>query len=101
MGRNAEIVSAIDAITKEALLSKIPVIANDPLLVDQGLLLGLGCNYFNSGKQLGFMIADKIEGKKLEQNIVPPSTKQLRVNNAVATALGVVIPESLQVEITP
>ena len=90
------VVSAINAVIKDATNAMLPVIANDPLLVDQGVLLGLGCDYFSSGKQLGYMIADRLENKVLQSNIQSPDAQELRINDAVAKALGIQIPEDIR-----
>ena len=59
-------------------------------------MLAFGTNYFRSGEQLGNMIADLIEGKKLEKNIQNTNIKELKVNDAVLKELGIVIPENIK-----
>jgi putative ABC transport system substrate-binding protein len=90
------IISAIDGIAKEALSHKIALIANDPLLVDKGVLLAVGCDYFKSGQELGNIILDLIEGKKLMQNINNTGIKELRINQKIAEKLNLTIPNDLK-----
>ncbi len=90
------VVSALASMVSMSRANKIPLIANDPTLVDQGVMLALGTNYFRSGKQLGHMIADLIEGKKLEKNIQNTNIKELKVNDEVVKEFGIVIPENIK-----
>lgn len=90
------VVSAIDGIVKEAASLGIALIASDPFLVDKGLLLALGCDYFKSGEQLGGMIADIIEGKELPENIRPTGIQELKINKDVAERLKITIPDDLK-----
>ncbi|NQY42661.1 MAG: ABC transporter substrate-binding protein [Legionellales bacterium] len=61
------VVSALDVLTKFALEQKIPIVGNDSELLNRGLLLTLGGDYFEMGEQLGNMIIDILSGKKLEK----------------------------------
>jgi len=90
------VVSALASMVSMSRANKIPLIANDPTLVDQGVMLALGSNYFKSGEQLGNMIADLIEGKKLEKNIQNTNIKELKINDKVVREFGVVIPENIK-----
>lgn len=90
------VVSALASMVSMSRANKIPLIANDPTLVDQGVMLAFGSNYFKSGKQLGNMIADLIEGKKLEKNIQNTNIKELKVNDEKVKEFGVVIPENIK-----
>ena len=90
------VVSALASMVSMSRANKIPLIANDPTLVDQGVMLAFGSNYFKSGKQLGNMIADLIEGKKLEKNIQHTNIKELKVNDEKVKEFGVVIPENIK-----
>ena len=64
------IISAVDSIVSIAKSTKKPLIANDPLLVEKGVFLALGTNYFKSGEKLGNLIADRIEGREVLEKIV-------------------------------
>ncbi len=90
------IVSAIDIIVQTSLKSKIPIIASDPSLADKGVLLALGCDYFNTGVQLGNMIADIIQGVEVSPNIAQPKVNTLKINHQTARMLGITIPPDLQ-----
>ena len=91
------VVSALDNIAKISRQKKVPLIANDPTLVDKGVLLALGANYFKGGEQLGNMIADLIKGKILDQNIQNTNVKELKINYKIAEELGITIPKDLKV----
>lgn len=90
------VVSALNSLVQIARAARIPIIANDPSLVDSGLLFALGSDYFKSGEQLGNMIADKIEGKGLKENIQQPNVKELKINKSVAEKLNITIPLELE-----
>ncbi len=90
------VVSALASMVSMSRANKIPLIANDPTLVEQGVMMAFGTNYFRSGEQLGNMIADLIEGKRLEKNIQNTNIKELKVNDAVLKELGIVIPENIK-----
>ncbi len=90
------VVSALASMVSMSKANKIPLIANDPTLVDQGVMMALGTNYFRSGEQLGNMIADLIEGKKLEKNIQNTNIKELKINDEVVKEFGIVIPENIK-----
>jgi putative ABC transport system substrate-binding protein len=83
------VVSAIDNIVKIGSLHQIPIIGNDPSLVDKGLLFALGSDYFKNGKQLGEMIVAALEGKLTEPKIQPSNVKEYKVNEKVAVALNI------------
>lgn len=89
------VVSALDNISSIAKANKIPLIANDPTLVQRGVFLALGSNYFESGKQLGNMIADLIDGVPLKENIQNTATKELKINHALAEEFEIKIPDNL------
>lgn len=89
------VVSALDSIASISKSNKIPLIANDPTLVDKGVLLALGSNYFKSGQQLGNMIADLIDGHKLKNNIQNTKIKELKINRDLAEEFAIKIPDSL------
>lgn len=89
------VVSAIDTITRIAKAKKIPVIGNDPSLIDQGLLMTLGSDYFKSGLQLGQMIADTLEKKVISPAIQSATPQELKFNSQIAKQLGLSIPKHL------
>ncbi len=90
------VVSALASMVSMSRANKIPLIANDPTLVDQGVMMAIGTNYFRSGEQLGNMIADLIEGKKLKKNIQSTNIKELKINDEVLKEFGIVIPENIK-----
>lgn len=89
------IISALDSVIAHAKKQDIPLIANDPTLVEKGVLLGLGTNYYNSGQQLGNMISDILAGKEPEVMIQNPSIHELKINFEMVDKLNIKIPESI------
>lgn len=90
------VVSAIDNISAIAKNNNIPLICNDPTLVEKGVLLGFGTDYFKSGVQLGNMIADIIDGKKLDNKIQNTNIQELKINYEISKKMDIIIPENLQ-----
>lgn len=89
------VVSALDNIASIAKANKIPLIANDPTLVQRGVFVALGSNYFKSGKQLGNMIADLIEGVDIKENIQSTKIRELKINENLAKEFSIKIPDNL------
>lgn len=89
------IFSSIETFAKISLKAKIPLVANVPSAVDQGLLFALGSDYFQDGMQLGNMIADHLSGVKVIPNIQLATIKTLRFNKKVAEKLNITIPKNL------
>ena len=85
----------MDNIASIAKANKIPLIANDPTLVQRGVFLALGSNYFKSGKQLGNMIADLIEVVDIKENIQNTKIKELKINEDLAKEFSIKIPDNL------
>ena len=54
-----------------------------------------GSNYFKSGKQLGSMIADLIDGIGLKENIQNTEIRELKINKRLAKEFGIRIPDNL------
>ena len=74
---------------------KLPVIANDPTLVERGVTLALGTNYFNSGLQLGKMIIDLIEGKQPSSMIQSANVSELKINQEMMELFDIEVPQSI------
>jgi len=89
------VISAIGTVIEVSKKEKMPVVSNDPSLIEKGLLLAVGGDYYKSGWQLGNMIADTIEGKVVHPHIQSLSIKECKVNKKVARALGVTLPKTL------
>lgn len=90
------VVAAIDSVAKIAKQHKVALIANDPSLVEKGVLLALGTNYFRNGEQLAGMIADIIAGKEVSPKIQQTNTLDLKINDDVANEIGITIDESVR-----
>lgn len=93
------IVSAIDSIFSIAKVAQKPLIANDPMLVDKGVFLAFGTNYFKGGQKLGELIADSIEGKEISERIISSNSGELRINRSVTEELGIIIPDEINKEV--
>jgi putative ABC transport system substrate-binding protein len=89
------LVSALENIVSISKITKTPLLASDPTLVDKGVLMALGANYFKSGEQLGNMIADLMDGKVLEPSIQNMTAKELKINKQLAEEFGIDIPKTL------
>jgi putative ABC transport system substrate-binding protein len=92
------VVSAIDSVIQLTLKAKIPVIANDPSLVAQGVVFALGSDYFQDGIKLGNMIADHLNGIAIEKNITSSGVRAFKFNEKSALSLGVVIPSEFKLK---
>jgi putative ABC transport system substrate-binding protein len=92
------IVSAIEVVVQEAKKASLPVIANDPCLVEKGVLFAFGSDYFKSGWQLGQMIADRLEGKPQPDLIQKAKHKEFKVNKTKAQELGLSLDTLLKEE---
>ena len=57
--------------------------------------MALGSNYFESGKQIGNMIADLIEGIDIKENIQNTKIKELKINEDLAKEFSIKIPDNL------
>jgi putative ABC transport system substrate-binding protein len=87
------VVSALDNIASIAKANKIPLIANDPTLVQRGVMIAFGSNYFKSGEQLGNIIADLIDGIPIKENIQNTKIRELKINQNLAKEFGIKIGE--------
>ncbi|RZI47366.1 ABC transporter substrate-binding protein [Rickettsiales endosymbiont of Peranema trichophorum] len=82
------VVSGIQTIAQTALTHGVPIVGNDPSLVDSGLLFAVGCDYFKSGEQLGQMLSDILLGQPVQQKIQLTNFKEYKINESTAKALG-------------
>lgn len=89
------IVAALDSIVAIAKKMNMPLVANDPSLVEKGVLMALGSNYYKSGMQLGNMIIDVIEGKEISNKIQKSNISELIINFDTAKALNLSIPNEV------
>jgi putative ABC transport system substrate-binding protein len=79
------VISAIDLIAKITKQHKIPLFSNDPMLIDRGVMIALGCDYFSVGQQLGQMIISKLQNTKIAGgDIQLPIKKQFSINKELA-----------------
>ncbi|MEY2746756.1 MAG: hypothetical protein RL112_1798, partial [Planctomycetota bacterium] len=89
-------VQAIDALMKTARDARVPVLADDPTLVDRGAVAGLGVAFHEVGKRTAPILARVLRGEDparipIEQIMV----LEVAVDPAAARSLGVTLPESL------
>lgn len=89
------VISALDTVVAVSKQKKIPLFANDPTLVERGVLLAVGTNYFESGKQLAQMIVDIIDGKTLSENIQNGKVVELKINAKAAELYNIVMPDTI------
>lgn len=90
------VVSALENIISISKGVKIPLISNDPTLVEQGIFIAYGTNYYKSGIHLGNMIADLIEGVEVQPLIQEIKSKELKINYDIAQELDIEVPESIK-----
>jgi putative ABC transport system substrate-binding protein len=93
------VISSLDNLAAMSKSSSLPLIASDPTLVDRGVFLALGANYFKSGQQLANMIANIIEGKEIEPKIQNAAIKELKINYRLANEMNVEIPKNMELEV--
>ncbi len=86
------IVSALNTMVRQSNQYKIPLISCDPTLVNDGVMIAVGADYYKSGYQLAGMIADMINGKKLDNKIQTTNIIRTEVNEEVAEKFGIEIP---------
>lgn len=89
------VISALDNVVTLTKKAEIPLIANDPTLVERGVMLALGTNYYNSGQQLGNMIIDLIEGKEIKPAIQSSNVNELRINQEIIKMFNIQIPNNI------
>ncbi|RTK93534.1 MAG: ABC transporter substrate-binding protein [Rickettsiales bacterium] len=95
------VISALNNIVNIANTNNVPLIANDPTLVKEGIFMALGSNYYESGIQLANMIAQIIDGTKLEQPIQQAKVKEFKINFDLAKKLNITIPENTIGQVSP
>lgn len=86
------VVSAYEALVSVGNDAKIPLIASDTDSVKRGAIAALGVDYFNIGKQTGYMVARILNGEK--PGAIAPETSQnlqLFVNETAAKKQGVTL----------
>lgn len=83
------VVSAYEALVKVADDAKIPLIASDTDSVKRGAVAALGVDYFDLGKQTGYIVARILNGEKPGSIAAETSQNlQLFVNEAAAKKQG-------------
>jgi putative ABC transport system substrate-binding protein len=92
------VVSALDMITKVARDGKLMLIASDPSLVERGVFLAYGTDYYNNGVILGNMIADILENKFSGDNIRSGKKMSLAINQEIAGEEAIFIPDDIAKE---
>lgn len=95
------VISGLNNIINIANTNNIPLIANDPTLVKEGIFIALGSNYYESGIQLANMIAQIIDGKKLAHPIQQAKVKEFKINFDLAKKLNITIPENTIGQVSP
>lgn len=86
------IVSALNTMVNQSNQHKIPLISCDPTLVNDGVMIAVGADYYKSGYQLAGMIADMINGKELDNKIQTTNIIRKEFNEKIAKNFGIEIP---------
>lgn len=86
------IVSALNTMVRQSNQHKIPLISCDPTLVSEGVMIAVGADYYKSGYQLATMIADMINGQKLDNKIQTTNIIRTQINEGIAEKFGIEIP---------
>ncbi len=81
--------SSISILNLIASQNNIPLISNDPALIAQGITLAVGPDFEESGKQLGKLILDHINGVATEQSIQLSHIHKTVVNKSLAQKFGI------------
>lgn len=89
------VASALDNISSIAKINKVLLISNDPALVQKGVGISLGSDYFLCGKKLGNMIADLIEGVEIQENIQNIENRELKINRDILKEFSIKVPDNL------
>jgi putative tryptophan/tyrosine transport system substrate-binding protein len=91
------VASATAQIVDLALQANKPVFGSDPNLLNQGLVAVDGVDFFALGQQAGVMVIDILLNGTLPTDIPigKPTDTRLFINEEMAEALGITIPQSL------
>lgn len=90
------VVSALEAVIKVGIETKLPVYSADTDSVQRGAVASLGFNYYDVGRQTGRQVVRILNGEKPGDIPVEPVHKlNLFLNLEAAEAMGVTIPPAL------
>jgi len=91
------VASATSQIVDLALQANKPVFGSDPNLLPQGLLAVDGVDFFALGQAAAFQVIDILFNGKRPQDIPigTPTNTRLFINEDMAEALGITLPQSL------
>jgi putative ABC transport system substrate-binding protein len=90
------IVSALEAVIKVGVDSKLPVFAGDTDSVPRGAIAALGFNYYDVGRQTGQIVVRILKGEKPgDIPVQGVEIMELFVNPAMAEKMGVKIPDAV------
>ena len=94
------VVSALGAVTEEAMKRKIPIISADPSSAESfDILAAWGFDYYKMGRATGKMIIEILNGEKTEdiptRFMTDPSDVDLLINLDVAKKLGLKFPDNI------
>ncbi len=94
------VVSAMPALNDVALKNKVPIVSADPSSAqDSQVLAALGFDYYKMGRATGKLIAEILDGKKVEniptQFLTDRKDLALYLNLDIAKKLNINIPEEL------
>jgi putative tryptophan/tyrosine transport system substrate-binding protein len=87
-------------LVESSIRNKVALIAPAAPFVEAGALLSVGPDYVKTGRQLGSIALQVLDGKRAgDFQAEPPSDTMLTINGPVARQLGIPIPPNLRAEI--
>ncbi|HEY8369799.1 MAG TPA: ABC transporter substrate-binding protein [Thermodesulfobacteriota bacterium] len=90
------VVSAVEAVVKVGIDSKIPVFAGDTDTVKRGAIAAVGFNYYDVGRQTGQLVLRILEGAKPgDLPVQGVEITELHVNPEAAKRMGVTLPQAV------
>jgi putative ABC transport system substrate-binding protein len=90
------VTSALESVVRAAQPAKLPIVCGDPLSVPRGCTVGIGYNWYTSGRELAALVAQVLSGKAVG-DIPVRSAEQidLAVNVKAADAIGLKLPDAM------
>jgi len=90
------VIGALEAILEVGAKHRLPVYAGDIEAVPRGALAALGFNYYDIGRQTGYIVLRVLRGEKPgDIPVQGVETTELYVNRKAAEAMGVTLPDAV------
>lgn len=89
--------SSIPTLMKVTDANKIPVVVGADIMAKDGALAAVSCDFYELGKQTGYLAADILEGKVKPEDAPVEHQKNFNIviNKKDADTLGITIPDSV------